>query len=195
MAHGSEVYRARWAAAMDRCGSDGRLTRPPPTMSRMSDGLSGPGDRPRAGAVRPSDGVGRASDGERRVPRVVQAGSRGAGLAYGGLAAGVLALVLFLAAAVFAFSASLVVIALFGGRIVGLSVRSGTLGASTPVGRTATALLLTLLALTLALVATWAAARLAGGVLDAPTYLLDTLGPVVPLAYLLGALGAWWGAG
>ncbi len=122
-------------------------------------------------------------------------GSVGVGIAYGALAGLLCALIFVGAAALLAFSAGLVVIALFSGRIVGLSVRTGARDAVSPAARTVAAILLTLLALTLALIATWAVARLTGGVLDLPTYLLDTLGPVVPLCYVLATLGAWWGAG
>ena len=158
----------------------------------MSDGTSDPGERPRAADRRTAAAAG---SGPRAFERRAHAGSRGAGALYGGLAAAVLGLVLFVGAALLAFSASLVILALVGGRIVGLSVRSGTLGTQTAAARTMLAVGLTLTALTLALVATWAFARLTGGVLDLPSYLLETLGPVVPASYALGALGAWWGAG
>jgi hypothetical protein len=164
-------------------------------MSTMSDGQPAPGDRPPASTVRASDAGRAAARAEDRTSRDAPVGSPGAGLAYGGLAAGALTLVLFVAATAFAFSASLIVIALFGGRIVGLSVLTGMRGPRPQTTRSAIAILFTLVALTVALVATWAAARLTGGVLDLPTYLFDTLGAVVPLSYLLGALGAWWGAG
>ncbi len=174
----------------------------------MSDGLDGPGDRPPATAPGGSSGGtpvgglrGRGSDAPRAGRGAAHAatpstevGSRADGLVRGGLAATGLAVVLFLAATVPAFSAGLVVITFFGGRIVGLSVVGGTRAAVAPRTRALIAIALTLGALVAALAATWAFARLIGGVLDLPTYLLDTLGPVVPLSVAVGALGAWWGA-
>jgi hypothetical protein len=122
-------------------------------------------------------------------------GSLTAAIAYGGLAAAICGLIFFGFAALLSFSAGLVVVALFSGRIVGLSVRTGAREGVSPATRTSAAILLTLAALTLALLATWGVARLIGGVLGLPDYLLETLGGVVPLSYIVATLGAWWGTG
>jgi hypothetical protein len=122
------------------------------------------------------------------------AGSLTQAVAFGLVAAVVCCLILFGFAALASFSAGLVVVALFLGRIVGLSVRSGAGTRVSSAARASAAILLSLGAVTVALVATWAFSRLVGGILGLPEYLGETLGPIVPLAYMLATLGAWWGA-
>ena len=121
-------------------------------------------------------------------------GSTTEAVVYGLVAAALCALLLFVFAALLAFSAGLVVVAFFAGRIVGLSVRSGARSGLPPATRTSVAIVLSLAAITVAMVATWVFARLTGGVLGLGDYLGETLGPIVPLQYMVATLGAWWGS-
>lgn len=127
-------------------------------------------------------------------PATGSAGSLTQAIAFGLVAAAVCGLILFGFAALASFSAGLVVVALFLGRIVGLSVRSGAGRQVSPAARASAAILLSLGAVTVALIATWAFSRLVGGVLGLPEYFAETLGPLVPLVYMLATVGAWWGA-
>ena len=115
-------------------------------------------------------------------------------LAYGLVATALCAALLFALAAFLAFSAGLLIVAFFLGRIVGLSVRSGADDGLSPAARTNAAILLSLAGITIALVATWLFSRATGGVLGPVEYLADTLGPIVPLLYMIATLAAWWGS-
>jgi hypothetical protein len=108
------------------------------------------------------------------------------------VAAGLIgAVILFVFAGPLSFSAGLVVVALFVGRIVGLSTRAG--GARVePAARTSVAVVVSLVAVTLGLLAAWASAVAAGGSLGPLDYLNETLGPLVPLQYIVATLAAWW---
>lgn len=103
------------------------------------------------------------------------------------------AAVLFVFAGPLSFSAGLVVVAVFVGRIVGLAARSGGAGIDSAT-RTSVAVLVSLASLTVALVATWAFAVIGGGSLGPIDFLLQTLGPLVPLQYIVATLAAWWSA-
>ncbi len=119
-------------------------------------------------------------------------GSVSEGIAYGLVAGAICALILFSFAALLSFSAGLVVVAFFLGRIVGLSVRAGARESFSSATRTSVAVLISLGAVTVALVATWVFARQTGGVLGPWEYLTETLGPIVPLQYMVATLAAWW---
>lgn len=131
-------------------------------------------------------------------------------IAYGLVAALVCGLLLFAFGALLSFSAGLVVVAFFLGRIVGLSVVSGAQAAVPPparrrgdslpapraelsgAARTVIGVVLSVLAISGALVATWLYARSTGGVLGLGDYLAQTLGPIAPLEYIVATLAAWW---
>ncbi len=130
---------------------------------------------------------------DRRAPARRGPGSLARALGHGLVAAAACGLVLFVCAAILAFSAGLLVVALFLGRVVGLSLRSGGGGLS-PAVRAGWATLLSLVAVTVALLATWSFSRASGGVLGPIDYLAETLGAIVPLLYLLAAPAAWWGS-
>ncbi len=110
-----------------------------------------------------------------------------------GAAAGVVgAVLLVVSAAYLSFSAGLVVIAIFLGRIVGLTVRATAGPRISSPGRSALAVVITLAATALAQLATWVIALGEGGVLPLGTYLVETFGPIVPLEFMIGTLAAWW---
>jgi len=94
----------------------------------------------------------------------------------------------------FAFSAGLVVVGIFAGRIVGLSARLGAGGRVPSDSRVVVALLVTLAWFAVAQIGTWLYARSEGGVLPILDYLLQAFGPVVPLTAIAAVLAAWWSA-
>jgi hypothetical protein len=93
-----------------------------------------------------------------------------------------------------AFSAGLVVIAIFAGRLIGLVTRSAGGPAISSDTRVVIALLITIGWFVAAQVAVWAYARWEGGALDLLDYLGQTFGPLVPLQLLVSVLVAWWSA-
>jgi hypothetical protein len=102
--------------------------------------------------------------------------------------------ILVVFASVFGFTAGLVVVGLFVGRIVGISVRGAPDGGLTSDARTLVAIVITLAALSLAQVAIWLLALREGGDLPLIDFLAQTYGPVVPLEIMLGTVAAWWSA-
>ena len=93
-----------------------------------------------------------------------------------------------------AFSAGLVVVAIFAGRIIGLSARAGGGGAIPSDQSVTLALAITVGWFVLAQVGTWLFAQSEGGVLPIVDYLGQTFGPVVPLGLIASVLAAWWSA-
>ncbi len=93
-----------------------------------------------------------------------------------------------------AFSSSLVIVAIFAGRVIGLSARAGGGTMVTSNQSVAVALVVTGGWLAGAQVATWLYALNEGGVLPLFDYLAQTFGPIVPLAGLAAGLAAWWSA-
>ncbi len=109
--------------------------------------------------------------------------------------AALIALMVYVAlAGPFAFSAGLVIVAIFAGRIIGLSAKAGGGRAITSDQAVLVALVVTLAWFVLAQVTTWAYARSEGGVLPILDYVLDAFGPVVPLVAIASVLSAWWSA-
>ena len=93
-----------------------------------------------------------------------------------------------------AFSAGLVVVGIFAGRMIGLTAKAGGGTAVTSDQRVVVALVTTVGWFVAAQVATWIYARNEGGVLPILDYLLQTFGPVVPLVAIAAVLAAWWSA-
>jgi hypothetical protein len=94
----------------------------------------------------------------------------------------------------FAFSAGLVIIAIFAGRIIGQSAKAGGGRVITSDQSVVVALVVTLAWFVVAQFAVWIYARNEGGVLPIVEYLLDAFGPVVPLVAIASVLAAWWSA-
>jgi hypothetical protein len=127
----------------------------------------------------------------------------GAGFAGGSIAraaawatpAAVIALIVYDAfSGPLAFSAGLVIIGIFAGRVIGLSAKAGGGGAITSDQAVSVALVVTLAWFLVSQAATWLYARNEGGVLAPIDYLLQTFGPVVPLVAIASVLAAWWSA-
>jgi hypothetical protein len=81
------------------------------------------------------------------------------------------------------------------GLVVARAAVPGTL--ATPVPRATVvriAIALSVGAVALAAIATWAYARSEGGTLGVLDYLLETFGPFVPAEAVIAAVTAWWGA-
>lgn len=122
------------------------------------------------------------------------AGSTGRAIGYGLASGAFVALVLAGAAAFASFTAGLIVIAYFMGRIVGTLVK---LGAGTVVSSTARqsiAMLVSIFWVGVAQVLIWVVAGAEGGVLPLFEYLYETFGPLVPLEFLIATFAAWWSA-
>lgn len=122
-------------------------------------------------------------------------GTPGRAVAMGGVGA-VVGVVVFLVLAIpFAFTAGLVVVAIFMARVVGLLVRAGAAGSLSSPARVVAAVVIVLGGLTVANVALWLWALAEGGVLPLPRYLDEAYGtPLIALQFMLGTLTAWWSA-
>ena len=92
------------------------------------------------------------------------------------------------------FSAGLVVIAVFAGRLIGLVTRTAGGPAVSSDARVVMALLITIGWFVVAQVAVWVYARAEGGGLGLLDYLAQTFGPLVPLQLIVAVLVAWWSA-
>jgi hypothetical protein len=134
------------------------------------------------------------SPSEAQAPDDAPAGSTGRAIAYGLPSGGFVALVLAGAAALASFTAGLIVIAYFMGRIVGSLVKLGGGTAVSSTTRQSIAMLLSIFWIALAQVLIWIVASAEGGVLPVLDYLYQTFGPLVPLEFLIATFAAWWSA-
>ncbi len=95
----------------------------------------------------------------------------------------------------FSFTAGLLVVALFTGRFIGLFMRADTAGTVSSAARVTIAVLILLVALSAANLATWLWSHAEGGDLALGDYLDQAYGvPLVALEFMLGTLVAWWSA-
>lgn len=117
------------------------------------------------------------------------------GIALGALGA-LVGVAIFLVLAIgFSFTAGLLIVAIFTGRFVGLFVRSGAGSTLSSAARVVTAVGIFLVALLVALVATWLWSRVEGGDLGLGDYLDQVYGtPLIALEFMLGTLMTWWSA-
>lgn len=125
-------------------------------------------------------------DGEGSPTRAIGMGAVGA----------IIGIVVFLILAIgYTFTAGLVVVAIFTGRFIGLFVRAGAAGTLGSPARALISIVIFLVALSVAIVATWLVAGLEGGDLALGDYLEQAYGtPIVALEFMLGTLMAWWSA-
>ncbi|HEU4672384.1 MAG TPA: hypothetical protein VFS32_05740 [Candidatus Limnocylindrales bacterium] len=114
-------------------------------------------------------------------------------LGLGSVAAAILALVLAVLGGPASFSAGLVVVAFFMGRLVGAMVKFGAAGTLSSPARVSLAILISLAGIAAGQLGIWLFARGEGGVLDVGTY-LASFGPLVPLEFMIATLSAWWSA-
>ncbi len=107
------------------------------------------------------------------------------GAIFGGVVALMFAAIIVILGEVFAFTAGLIVVALFMGRGVaaGVSVGAGQSGSST--SRFVLAIGVALAGVAVAQLGLWIWAGLEGGVLGPIDYLAEVFGPLVPLQFLL----------
>jgi hypothetical protein len=108
----------------------------------------------------------------------------------------VIGVVTFLVLAIgFTFTAGLLVAAVFSGRFVGLFVRAGAGRSMSSPARVVVAVLVFLVAMTMAMLATWLWARAEGGDLPLGDYLDQAYGtPLIALEFMAGTITAWWSA-
>ena len=129
-----------------------------------------------------------------RGARIDPSGSPARAVVSGTIAAAVAAIVFLIFAGPLSFSAGLVVIAIFAGRMIGLVTRTAAGPAVSSDARVVIALLLTIGWFVVAQLAVWLYARAEGGNLDMLDYLGQTFGPLVPLQLIVAVLVAWWSA-
>lgn len=117
---------------------------------------------------------------------------RAIGLGLGGGA--IVAAILVLAAELAGFSAGLIVIAYFLGRIVGTLVKVGAGPGVAATVRESIAIVISLAWVAAGQVGMWLLGQAVGGVLSLPDYLYQAFGPLVPLQFMIAMFAAWWSA-
>lgn len=122
------------------------------------------------------------------------AGSLARAVAFSTIAALIAMGIYLLFAGPLAFSAGLVIVAIFAGRVIGQTAKVGAGSALTSDQRIVVALVITIAWFVVTNVAVWLYAQSEGGVLPIVDYLLETFGPVVPLGGVAAVLAAWWSA-
>lgn len=145
----------------------------------------------------PSDRYGQPEPSEEPAPTPegpLDRPSPQRGLAFGLIGAGIGGAILAVFGGAFAYSAGLLVVCFFLGRIVGYMVRAGALDSLSSSARVSIAVLLSVGAITVAQVVIWLWALTQGGTLGFAEFLLQTFGPLVPLEYMVGTITAWWSA-
>ena len=175
-----------------RTGYDQPVDEPPPPRFEPGEQRPEPGTR-----------LDRAPGERFEQPRGGRLGRRGAidpsgsparAVVSGSIAALIAVVVFVVFAGPLAFSAGLVIIAVFAGRTIGLVTRTAAGPAVTSDTRVVIALLITIGWFVLAQLAVWVFARFEGGVLAPLDYLAQTFGPLVPIQLIVAVLVAWWSA-
>jgi hypothetical protein len=125
----------------------------------------------------------------------VDAGSPIRAIAMGAVGAAIGGVVFLVLAIGFAFTAGLLVVALFIGRFVGLFVRAGAGQSLSSPARVVLAVVTFLVAMAAAIVTTWLWSHAEGGDLSLSEYLDQVYGPpLIALEFMVGTLMAWWSA-
>ncbi len=177
-----------------------------PAHDREPGGPAEPGDGPASSATRESRRLAeppsaryapppnaREADGVEPGSAIAGPLARAALIAVGG------ALLLTFVGAIVASTVGLLFVAGATGAAVGLVLSRAAVptGQASPVPRQRVAWIaigLSLAAVVVAALATWAYARGEGGTLGLLDYLLATFGPFVPAEAAIAAVTAWWGA-
>ena len=122
-------------------------------------------------------------------------GSPGRGVLMG-IVGGAVGVAIFLVLAIgFSFTAGLLVVAIFTGRFIGLFIRAGAGSTMSSAARVATAVVIFLFAMVVAMAATWLWSRVEGGDLALVDYLDQVYGtPLIALEFMLGTQLTWWSA-
>ncbi len=156
-----------------------------------------PGERPPAAAIRlevpPSQRYvmaarGSADDAEGDEPSLAR------GALIGGVVALFLAAVLVVLGSMFTFTAGLIVVAVFLGRLTAVGVNAGASDAGSAATRRALAVGISLAGIAVAQVGLWLWAGFEGGTLGLVGFLADVYQALVPLQFLLAAGTAWLSA-
>jgi hypothetical protein len=129
---------------------------------------------------------------EPSVLTVIGSGSVTRAVAMGAIGAAIGVAAFLVLAIGFSFTAGLLVVALFTGRFIGLFIRAGAAGTVSSAARVTIAVLILLVALGVADVATWLWSHAEGGDLGLGDFLDQTYGvPLVALEFMFGTLVAW----
>lgn len=163
-----------------------RLSRPPSLRYAEPGSDHGGGSEPDRASGRRDEPTGARDE-------AIPPGPRWA-IGIGVFAALIPSVILVVFASLFGFTAGLVVVGIFVGRIVGISVRGALNSGLSSDARTLVAIVITLAALAISQVAIWLLALREGGDLPLVDFLSQTYGPVVPLEAMLGTIAAWWSA-
>lgn len=161
----------------------------PPAAAAASTAPADPSAQRRLDAP-PSQRYVQAARGE-----AADAGTGGPSLVRGALIGGIVALflaaVLVVLGGLFTFTAGLIVVAVFLGRLTAVGVNAGAGDAGSPAARLALAVGLSLAAVALAQVGLWLWAGFEGGTLGLFDFLGEVYGALVPLQLLLAGGTAW----
>ncbi len=159
-----------------------------PGSPQLATPVKVPADAASAGERRPPDPSSQRYVAAAR-PDAVDDSADQPSIARGALVGGVVALflaaIIVLFGGVFAFTAGLVVISVFLGRLVAVAVNAGARDAGSSTTRLALAVGLALGGVAVAQVGLWLWAGVEGGTLGLVDYLGETYGPLVPLQFLL----------
>lgn len=154
-----------------------------------------PGDRRPATGTRlpapPSQRYVAAARAEPAEATVADTPSAARGLAIGGGVAAFCAAIIAVLGGAFTFTAGLIVVAFFLGRLTAIGVDAGAGDSLGRSGRLTMAVTVSLAAVAAAQVALWIWAYLEGGRLGLIDFLDQTYGPLVPLQFLLAGGAAW----
>ena len=158
-----------------------------------SPGEAAPGSTRRRLDRPPADRFGQGRDEATDNGSTLDGASPSRAIAMGIVGAAIGTTIYLVLAIVFSFTAGLIVVAIFTGRFIGLFVRAGAAGTLSSPARVTVSVVIFLVAMSIAIVGTWLAAGMEGGVLPLGEYLDDAYGtPLISLEYMLGTLMAWW---
>jgi hypothetical protein len=179
--------------------SDAESAQQPDAASHDEPG-SEPGDRPPAGRL-PTGAARLDAPPSQRYVLAARSGagaeaeaggpSLARGAVIGSIVAGFVAALLVVLGTVFDYTAGLIIVAGFLGRLTAVGVTSGAADAGTSAKRLALSVGISLIAIAAAQVGLWLGAGLQGGVLGLTDYLDEVYGALVPLQFLLAGGIAW----
>ncbi len=171
-------------------------------MSEPTEPTEAPSPSPTPGESGPPPGRRLDTPPGRRVAAggstgtaVDSAGSPARAVVMGVVGAAIGVAVFLVLAIGFSYSAGLLIVSIFTGRFIGLFVRAGAAGTVSSPARVVVAVVVFLVAQTVAILVTWLWSHVEGGDLGLADYLDQAYGtPLIALEFMLGTLMAWWSA-